>query len=68
MEATQQKNKADCDKSVPVEPTTREGDEIYLNRPHHAAFASDAAVELAGMEYNKIMRCTRRSEKMTKVQ
>lgn len=50
MEATQRRHEADYDKRLHWEPTIRVGDEVYIDRPHHASFASEAAKELTYKE------------------
>lgn len=50
------------------QPTIRVGDEEYIDHRHHAAFTSDATEKLAGKEYNKLMRCTWGSYKVTEVE
>lgn len=56
MEATQRKYKEDYDQQVHQEQNLSVGDEVYIDRSHHAPFASDIAEELAGKEYKKLMR------------
>lgn len=68
MEASQRGSLAGHDRKIRWEPTVRVGDEVCIDRPHHAAFASNAAEEIAHKEYGQLRRRTRGPYEVKKVQ
>lgn len=63
-----QKYKYESDKRFRREPQIHVGNELYIDLPQPAAFASHSGQEFARKDYSKLIRQTRRTYTVTEVQ